>query len=85
MDPPAIRAEIRRLIAAGINDCEISRRTGIPRGTVRDIRRPSYVPRSGRLREYETCPRCWQAARPMRFTPEDYAELLGFYLGDAFV
>jgi hypothetical protein len=30
----------------------------------------------------ETCPRCWRAARPIRFTPEDYCELLGLYLGD---
>ena len=28
------------------------------------------------------CPRCWRAARPMRFTPGDYAELLAHYLGD---
>jgi hypothetical protein len=76
--PPAIRAKIRELIAAGVNDCEISRRTGIPRATVRDIRRPPYV----RKIEPEVCPRCWRAAKPMRFTPDDYAELLGLYLGD---
>ena len=82
MHPPAIRAEAERLIVAGINDCEIARRTGIPRATVRDWRRPTYVPRRDHLRECETCPRCWRASRPIRFTPEDYAELLGFYLGD---
>jgi len=45
-----------------------------------DWRRPTYVPR----REYslETCPRCWLAAKPMRFTDDDYAELLAMYLGD---
>jgi len=29
----------QRLIAAGINDCEIARQLGIPRTTVRDWRR----------------------------------------------
>ncbi len=85
MHPPAVRAEIKRLIVAGINDCEISRRTGVPRGTVRDIRRPTYVPRGDRHRESEACPRCWRGARPMRLTPEDYSELLGFYLGDGYI
>lgn len=78
MHPPAIRAQIPELIAAGVNDCEISRRTGIPRATVRDIRKPTYV----RKAQTETCPRCWRSAKPIRFTPEDYAELLGLYLGD---
>jgi hypothetical protein len=70
-----------RRIAAGINDCEISRRMGIPRGTIRDWRRPTYVPREPAIPR-ETCPRCWRAAKPIRFTPEDYCELLGLYLGD---
>ena len=30
--------EVRRLIAAGMNDCAIARLTGIPRPTVRDWR-----------------------------------------------
>lgn len=80
MHPPHVKEEALRLVAAGLNDCEISRRMGIPRGTIRDWRRPRYVPRNNR--ESETCPRCWRAARPMRFTAEDYAELLGLYLGD---
>lgn len=29
-----------------------------------------------------TCPQCWRSAKPMWFTPEDYGELLGLYLGD---
>lgn len=70
-----------QLIAAGVNDCEISRRMGIPRATIRDWRRPTYVPRNPEIPR-ETCPRCWRAARPIRFTPSDYAELLGLYLGD---
>ena len=82
MHPPEVRAEALALVDAGLNDCEISRRFGIPRGTIRDWRRPTYVPRNGQPRLPETCPRCWRAARPIRFTPDDYAELLGLYLGD---
>jgi hypothetical protein len=78
MHPPHVREEAMRLIAAGIDDCEISRRMGIPRATIRDWRRPSYVKRTPTA----TCPRCWRTAKPMWFTAEDYSELLGLYLGD---
>ena len=81
MHPPHVRAEALALFEAGLNDCEISRRMGIPRGTIRDWRRPTYVPREPAIPR-ETCPRCWRAAKPMRFTDEDYAELLATYLGD---
>jgi hypothetical protein len=70
-----------QLIAAGVNDCEISRRLGIPRTTVRDWRRPRYVPRPTR----PDCLRCWRASRPVRFDAADYAELLGLYLGDGHI
>jgi DNA-binding NarL/FixJ family response regulator len=45
-----IREEALRLVAVGMNDCEIGRRLGIPRSTVRDGARPrvlrqlAYVP-----------------------------------------
>jgi hypothetical protein len=81
MHPPHVRAAALALVDQGINDCEISRRLGIPRGTIRDWRRPTYVPRGPAIPR-EVCPRCWRQAKPMRFTPEDYAELLGLYLGD---
>ena len=68
------------LVAQGINDCEISRRTGVPRATVRDMRKPRYTSR--RKYELEICPRCWRKTKPIRFTPADYTELLGLYLGD---
>jgi Homeodomain-like domain len=69
-----------RLIAAGVNDCEIARRLGVPRTTVRDWRRPRYqgAPRVA-------CPRCWRLTRPIDLRPEDYAELLGLYLGDGHI
>jgi hypothetical protein len=78
MHPLHVRAKALALVDQGLNDCEISRRTGIPRTTVRDWRRPTYVPREPAGR----CPRCWLRAKPMRFTLEDYAELLALYLGD---
>src|SRR4051794_26661726 len=80
MHRPKIRAEALALVERGLNDCEISRRLGVPRRTILDWRRPSYVPRP--TTPMETCPRCWRAAKPMRFAPADYSALLGTYLGD---
>jgi hypothetical protein len=37
-----------------VNDCEIARRLGVPRTTVRDWRHPRYVPRAGRARSVPT-------------------------------
>jgi hypothetical protein len=78
MHPPEVREEALRLVAVGLNDCEISRRMGIPRGTIRDWRRPTYTKRA----LVETCPRCWHPTKPIRFTAADNAELLALYLGD---
>jgi hypothetical protein len=75
---PAIRTQALQLIAAGVNDCEIARRLGIARTTVRDWRRPRYEP----ARPAARCPRCWRPARPIELDTGDYAELLGLYLGD---
>ena len=81
MHPPHVRAEALALVDEGLNDCEISRRTGIPRGTMREWRRPT----NKRKTVTEVCPRCWRAAMRMWFTTDDYAELLAFYLGDGCV
>jgi Homeodomain-like domain len=67
------------LAAQGVNDCEIARRLGVPRSTVRDWRRP------GHARAREQCWRCWTRTSPVRFTAPDYAELLGLYLGDGHI
>jgi hypothetical protein len=70
------------LIAAGHNDCEISRRLGIPRTTVRDWRRPGYVRKAGTA----ICPRCWRPSwRRITCSEADYSELLGLYLGDGHI
>jgi hypothetical protein len=70
--------EVQSLIAAGMNDCAIARRTGIPRPTVRDWRRrppirlrlPGASSSCGVLHDFSTLP---LAA---------YSYLLGLYLGD---
>jgi hypothetical protein len=80
MHPPNVRRAALELIAAGHNDCEVSRRLGIPRRTIADWRRPTYVSRRGFATD--TCPRCWQPMKPIRAAADDYAEFLAMYLGD---
>lgn len=80
MHPPALRAAILELVDAGVNDCEIARRTGVPRTTVRDLR---WGRERGTARP--VCPRCWRTSTPVVFTAGDYAELLGLYLGDGHI
>ena len=84
MHPPAIRDEALRLVAAGLNDCEIARRLGVARTTVRDWRRPTYVPRTN-PRGRAACPRCGSRAPQIALDDKDYAELLGIYLGDGHI
>src|SRR2546423_10020113 len=70
--------EVETLFASGLNDCQISRRTGIPRSTARDWRHAGFK-RPERRRS---------ARRPAPHThdfgllPPSYAYLLGLYLGD---
>ena len=80
MHAPETRSAALLLVEQGVNDCEISRRLGVPRATIRDWRAPRYVPRSETY--HGICLRCWRAARPSLFTEDDYALLLGLYLGD---
>jgi hypothetical protein len=84
--PDAEFEAVQQLIRAGLNDCAISRRTGIPRGTIRDWRhqgdratRDSKArPRTAPRWSTSDCPFCDGATldRPW------YAYLLGLYLGD---
>ena len=67
--------EAMRWVAWGLNDCQISRMTGIPRATVRDWRQGGRA----KLRvPTDTCPIC--SGKPL--DREWYAYLLGLYLGD---
>jgi hypothetical protein len=82
--PLEVRSEALALVATGLNDCEVARRTGIPRSTIRDWRRPSYIPKF--VTHGLMCPRCWRPAyRRIELTGPNYAELLGLYLGDGHV
>ena len=79
------------LVAEGLNDCEISRRTGIPRPTVRDWRhgripgkqrRRSRLPRAWRS-GVATCQACGHERHIFERLPiPEYTYLLGIYLGD---
>ena len=72
---------VRSLVAQGLNDCEIARRTAVPRGTVRDWR-------GGRIAAFAadsdlvTCRTCGASVGPAEVPPQQYAYLLGLYLGD---
>lgn len=83
-------AEALRLAEAGLNNCEISRRTGIARPTVREWR-AGKLPHSfkskpllhGRPTEPGArCPRCGSAEHRFDRLSTAYVYLLGLYLGD---
>src|SRR3954470_5036245 len=76
MHPAAVRERARALAAAGRSDAEIAAQIHLPRTTVRDIRRTATRP---------VCPRCWRQAQPMNWGYDDYAFLLGLYLGDGYI
>ena len=82
MHPQATIVEVLRLSEAGLNNCEISRRTGVSRPTIRDwVGRK--LPRSyagGDPRE--RCSRCGDNEHRLGRLSADYAYLLGLYLGD---
>jgi hypothetical protein len=75
----AQREQVARLIAAGLNDCQIERESGVPRRTVSDWRhgRGGLGPAA---RSIATCVIC--AGAPERLPTASYAYLLGAYLGD---
>jgi Homeodomain-like domain-containing protein len=67
----------KRLIAAGVNDCEIARRLGIPRPTVRDWRcRPQRRPR------LDGGTPCGVTHDLGALAAVPYSYVLGMYLGD---
>jgi hypothetical protein len=73
---------VEQLGADGLNACEISRRTGIPRTTVRDWLE-GRLPRYAASGVTHGCPACGHERHdPSALPAHDYAYLLGMYLGD---
>ena len=68
------------LVADGWNDCRIARHLGIPRGTIRDWRRPTYLPQDPTVNRQD-CPLCHGTTLDAGW----YCYLLGLYLGDGFI
>jgi hypothetical protein len=67
------------LVRDGLNDCEISRRTGINRKTILDWRH-------GRVPKRSRGWQCWLCRGTEILVPTaQYAYLLGQYLGDGFI
>jgi hypothetical protein len=81
--------EVLSLVGQSLNDCDISRRTGIPRGTIRDWRSGKTPRRDGfgaRISSLESCPRCGHPRHDSTALPiDEYAYLLGLYLGDGMI
>jgi Homeodomain-like domain len=67
----------RRLIAAGVNDCAIARRLGIPRPTIQDWRR-----RPQRRARLDVGSPCGVRHDFASLPAAPYSYLLGMYLGD---
>ena len=78
MRPADEFSTVQQLITVGLNDCEISRRTGIPRKTIWQWRRkPGVWPRS----TTDSSGRC--AVHDFSALPaKAYCYVLGMYLGD---
>lgn len=74
--------EVLSLVEQGHNDCEIARRTGIPRRTILGWRH-GRVPRAARTDAPASCPECGHPSHEFLDLPiPAYPYLLGLYLGD---
>jgi hypothetical protein len=87
MRTPQEVATVLDLARAGLNSCEIARRTGIPRGTIRDWRAgrvPTFDRRGGDDgRIGQCCAVC--GGEPLLLPQVPYTYLLGLYLGDGWI
>lgn len=79
MRQPEEVERVRALARGGLNNCQIARLTGVPRGTVRDwVRGKTRTPRVR-----GGCPACGHPIHRFDLLPtREYAYLLGIYLGD---
>jgi Homeodomain-like domain-containing protein len=78
MRPASEFAQCLELRARGLNASEISRRTGVPRPTVRDW----LHGRAPRRRAGPGCGVCGHGVHDASHLPSSYVYLLGIYLGD---
>jgi hypothetical protein len=84
-------AGVLALVALGLNNCEISRRTGVPRTTVRGWRAgrvPGKAQRRTRMRILDgtACERCGHPQHDFeQLDAAGYSYLLGMYLGDGHI
>jgi hypothetical protein len=79
---------VRELLDQSLSDCEIARRTGIPRCTIRDWRHKGPPGRTWARRAVAEggCGRCGLEQHRFADLPSDaYAYLLGQYLGDGYM
>jgi hypothetical protein len=75
------RQQVMELVELGLNDCAISRETGIPRPTVRDWRHGRFT--TARRQSDTGCLRCGGETHDFKtLHGAPYAYLLGAYLGD---
>jgi Homeodomain-like domain len=74
---------VLELVADGDNDCEIARKTGVPRRTISDWRNGRNIAR--RLAREVGCPHCGQPTHDLSRVEPSYAYLLGLYLGDGHI
>lgn len=83
MHPKATVVAVLALHESGLNNCEISRRTGVSRPTIRDWVN-DRLPRSyrGRTGQDAGCGRCGGNEHRFGRLGADYVHLLGLYLGD---
>ena len=80
--PKSEVAKVRELIAAGLSDYEIARRTGIPRGTILAWRHDGGRASSHPVTLEDRCEACGGVHSPETLDRLAYAYLLGEYLGD---
>lgn len=78
--------EAMALVAAGVNDCEVSRRTGIPRRTTLEWRHRRVRSGAPRRLPESACPICHHGAHDFEaLLSTRYLYLLGMYLGDGHI
>jgi hypothetical protein len=77
--------QVGALVAAGLNDCAIARRTGIPRGTIKDWRHELRWQQWPYHLHSESCRRCGAPRHYFPRLPSEYVYLLGMYLGDGYI